>query len=425
VIVSDRDLDVVVFGATGVTGRQVAAYLAERAPETGIRWAAVARDPNKAARVLSEAGVSAPETITADVADPSSLAAMASRARVLLNLVGPYTRYGRPVIEACVAAGTHYADLTGEIPFVRAIIDDFDGPAVAAGVKLVQVCGFEALPPDLAVMLAREAARERWGEELASVDLDVTIHSPPGLPRPSDGISGGTLQSMFAVTGSENVGLITDPAALITDALPAAAVRRVSPIALAPRRRDDGAVIAPMAPAAFINPAVIHRSAYLMDSAEARAAEPFRYREGLALQGGTASLPLRWGVAGALSATQVGLRSLSRATPTLRRRVGGTLARVVPGSGYGPAADRLAGWRWAMEVRARSAGGNAVEVAVDADGHPGYLATARMLGELGLLLAEDGATPARAGCLTPAVALGTACSERFERAHLRFSVIAP
>ncbi|MGA2455705.1 MAG: saccharopine dehydrogenase NADP-binding domain-containing protein [Solirubrobacteraceae bacterium] len=422
---SDRDLDVVVFGATGVTGRQVAAYLAERAQETDIRWAAAARDASKAARVLSEAGVSAPETITADVADAGSLAAMASRARVLLNLVGPYTRYGRPVIEACVAAGTNYADLTGEIPFVRAIIDDFDGPAAAAGIKLVQVCGFEALPPDLAVMLARETAHERWGEQLASVDLDVAFTPPPGMPRPSDGMSGGTLQSMFAVTGSENVQLITDPAALITDPVPAAAVRRVSPIALAPRRRADGAVIAPMAPAAFINPAVIQRSAYLMSSIEDGSAEPFRYWEGLALSGGTATLPLRWGVAGALSASQVALRSLSRATPALRRRVGGALARIVPSSGFGPAADRLEGWKWAMQVRATSTVGNAVEVIVDARGHPGYLATARMLGELGLLLAEDGATPERAGCLTPAVALGTACSERFERAGVRFSVTAP
>jgi short subunit dehydrogenase-like uncharacterized protein len=420
--VSDKDLDVVVFGATGVTGRRVAAYLAERAQETGIRWAPAARDASKLANVLGEAGVSVPEAIAADVSDAGSLAAMAARTRVLLNLVGPYTRYGRPVIEACVAAGTHYADLTGEIPFVRAVIDEFDAAAAAAAVKLVQVAGFEALPPDLAVMLARETAQEHWGEELASVDLDVTFTPPPGMPRPSDGMSGGTLQSMFAVTGSENVQLITDPAALIADPLPAAAVRRVSPIALAPRRRADGAVIAPMAPAAFINPAVIHRSAYLMSSAEGRPAAPFRYREGLALQGGAASLPLRWGIAGALSASQVGLRSLARATPALRRRVTGALARVVPGSGYGPAADRLEGWRWAMRVRAQSTAGNAIEVLVDAHGHPGYLATARMLGELGLLLAEDGATSERAGCLTPAVALGGKCGERFERAGLRFSV---
>jgi short subunit dehydrogenase-like uncharacterized protein len=117
--VSDRDLDIVVFGATGVTGRRVAAYLAERAPETGLRWAAAVRDTGKLERVLEEIGVRAPETIAADVGDESSLAAMASRTRVVLDLVGPYTLYGRPVIAACVAGGAHYMDLTGEIPFVR------------------------------------------------------------------------------------------------------------------------------------------------------------------------------------------------------------------------------------------------------------------------------------------------------------------
>ena len=88
---------------------------------------------------------------------------MASRARVVLNLVGPYTLYGRPVIEACVAGGAHYADLTGEIPFVRQMIDAFADRAAQAGVKLVQVCGFESLPADLAVLLAAEAGPRSLG----------------------------------------------------------------------------------------------------------------------------------------------------------------------------------------------------------------------------------------------------------------------
>src|SRR5207244_8193898 len=140
-------------------------YLAERAGETGARWAAAGRDPDKVQRVLGEIGVTAPATIVADVDDPASLAAMASRTQVVLNLVGPYTLYGRPVIEACVENGAHYADLTGEIPFVRQMIDAFAGRAARARVKVVQVCGFESLPPDLAVLLAAETARDRWGED--------------------------------------------------------------------------------------------------------------------------------------------------------------------------------------------------------------------------------------------------------------------
>jgi len=420
--VSERDLDVVVFGATGVTGRRVAAYLAERAPETALRWAAAARDPAKLERVLGEVGASAPETIAADVDDADSLAAMASRTRVVLNLVGPYTTYGRPVIEACVACAAHYVDLTGEIPFVRRIIDDFDFRAADAQIKLVQVCGFEALPPDLSVLLAAEAARERWDEDLSEAELHVSLTRPPGLPRPSDMVSGGTAQSMVAATGGEDSSSIADPAALIPDAAVAAEIRSRSPISIMPRRSPRGAVVAPMAPAAFINPAVIHRTAWLLAAESGANGRPFHYHEGVSLSGSAASLPLRLAAAGALAGAQAALGRVARAQPSVRRRVAGALGAILPSSGYGPAAERLEAWGWRMSLEARTTGGHKVGVEVESEGHPGYLATARMLGEAGLLLAEPGLTPERAGCLTPAAALGTACVERFEHARLRFAV---
>ena len=287
----------------------------------------------------------------------------------------------------------------------------------------MQVCGFESLPTDLAIALAAQAARERGGEELATVDVEVVVNPLlPGVPRPSDAISGGTIQSMFALAREEGAEEVLDPAALIADEAAAASVRRVSPIGLAPRRGRDHDVIAPMTPAAFINPAVIQRSAFLAAAAEARPFEPFRFREGVLMRGGAASFAVRWGAAGSLSAVQAGLRRLVRTSPAQRERVAGALSRIAPSSGFGPAADRLEGWHWTMRIDASTRSGAEVCVSVDADGHPGYLATARMLGEAGLLLAEDGSTPALAGCLTPAIALGVASAPRFERARVRFSV---
>ncbi len=405
-----------VFGATGVTGRQVAAYLAERTAGNGARWAAVGRDPAKVERVLGEVGVSPPETIVAEVGDPASLAAMASRAKVVLNLCGPYTLHGRPVIEACVSNGAHYVDLSGEIPFVRKMIDAYDAHAAEVGVKVVQVCGFEALPPDLAVLLAAETAQERYGEGLAEADLEVSVKGPPGPPRPSDLLSGGTLQSLAAATSADNAAEVTDSAALITDPGLADQVRRLSPIRVAPRMGSHGTVLGPMAPAAFINPAVIHRTAALSD------AEPFRYREGVALGGSTITLPLRFAAAGMLAGTQAGVRAAAKARPSVRNRVGSALTKILPSSGFGPTGERLEQWKWRMVVEGRTAGGQTVKVNIDADGQPGYLTTARMLGEVGLLLAEPGATPDRAGCLTPAVALGTGAGERLDHARVRFSV---
>jgi short subunit dehydrogenase-like uncharacterized protein len=421
--VADKDLSVVVFGASGVTGRRVAAYLAERADEVGARWAVAGRDAAKLERVLGEIGVTAPEAIAADVADPASLAAMAARARVVLDLVGPYTLYGTPVIEACVENGAHYVDLTGEIPFVRRTIDAFHERAVAAGVKIVQVCGFEALPPDLAVLLAAEAARERWGEDLSEADVDVATRQPTGRVGPADLISGGTLQSLAEALGGEGGEEIADPAALIVDPGLAAAVRRRSPIALAPRVNARGEVISPMSPLAFINPAVVHRSVALLAAERGDSAEPLRYREGMAVPGDSSvTLPLRYAAAGALAGMQAGFRALTRARPSVRDRSADLMRKILPASGFGPTGEKLDRWSWHLTVDARTAGGRHVRVDLDADGHPGYLTTAKLLGEVGLLLAEEGATPERAGCLTPATALGTQSLDRFERAGARFAV---
>jgi short subunit dehydrogenase-like uncharacterized protein len=417
-----RDLAVVVFGVSGIAGRSVAAYLAERAAETGASWAVAGRDTAKVERVLGEIGVDAPETIAADAGDPDSLAAMASRTRVVLDLVGPYTLYGRPVIEACVAAGTHYADLTGEMAFVRRTIDAFHERAAAAKLKVMQVSGFEALPPDLAVLLAAETARERWGEDLAEVDVEVSTQQPRGKIGLSDMISGGTLQSSAEALGDEGAETLTDPAVLIADPELAAAVRGRSPIPLGPRFNARGDVLTPMTPAAFINPAVIHRTMSLTAAARGAAAEPFRYREGITLPGGGASLPLRYAAAALLGATQAGFAALSRARPSVRQRAADALRRVLPPSGFGPTGERMKDWTWQVAVDARTAGGHYVRVDVDADGHPGYLTTSRMFGEAGLMLAEDGATPELYGCLTPAAALGTGNLDRFGHAGLRFAV---
>jgi short subunit dehydrogenase-like uncharacterized protein len=415
--VGERDLDVVVFGATGITGRNVVAYLAERAAETGARWAAAVRDPAKLERMLTDGGVSVPETIVADLRDPASLAAMAARTSVVLNLAGPYTTYGQPVVEACVAEGSHYADITGEMPFVRRIIEAFDARARAAGVKVVQVCGFESVPPDLAVRLAAERARERWDDDLTEVDLQLTMKGPSPLPQPS----GGTLQTFAAVASGDDAERIADPAALVIDESRAAQIRRRSPLVFAPRRDRRGAVLAPMFPAPFINPAVIHRTATLT-AADGGDAEPFRYREGMALRGSSASLALRFAAAGAMAGPQALMRRVTRARPAVRHRVGAVMAAMLPSSGWGPTPDRLGGWEWQMLVEARTERGHEIRVDVDSEGHVGFLATARILGEAGLLLAESGMTPDRAGCLTPATALGTKCAERFERARLRFRV---
>jgi len=417
-----RDLSVVVFGATGITGRGVAAYLQERAQADGFAWAAAGRDPEKVARVLGELDVSAPEILAADVGDAASLDAMATRARVVINAVGPYTLHGEPVIEACIAGGAHYMDLTGEIPFVRQMIDRAGERAERAGVKIVNVSGFEALPPDLLVMLAAETARERWSEELATVDLDAELPIPDGRIRASDIISGGTLQSLAEILTVDNSAAAADSAALIVEEEQARRVRAASPIAISPRFNSQGDVVTPMTPSPFINPAVIHRTAALVAAEEGRVFNPFRYREGVTIPGGAATMPLRYLAGAGLGGLQAATRGLLRARPSLRRQASGALRKSLPSSGFGPAGDRMDDWSWRMAVNAKTVGGHHVRVDLDGDGQPGYLAAAKMLGEAGLMLSEDGVTPERSGFLTPAAALGVGQLDRFRQAGARIQV---
>ena len=417
-----RDLSVVVFGATGITGRGVAAYLAERAESSDLKWAAAGRDPEKVAGVLGELGVTAPETLEADISDAASLAAMAERTRVVLNMVGPYTLYGEPVIEACIAGGAHYMDLTGEIPFVRTMIDQAGERAEKAGVKIANVSGFEALPPDLLVLLAAETARERWSEELAVVDLDADLPIPDGKIKASDIVSGGTLQSLAEILTVENSAAAADSAALIVEVEQGQRVRAASPLSLSPRFNAQGDVVTPMTPSPYINPAVIHRTAALTAAEEGRVFTPFRYREGLTIPGSSATMPLRYLAGAGLSGTQAAIRGLLRARPSVRSHLAGAMRKRLPSSGFGPTGDRMADWSWRMAVNAKTVGGHHVRVDLDGDGQPGYLATAKMLGEAGMLLSEDGATPERSGFLTPAAALGVGQLDRFRHAGVRIQV---
>lgn len=389
----ERDLDVVVLGATSVTGRRVAAYLSERASEVGASWGAAGRNAAKVDRIVAEERAEAPETILAEVGDPDSLKALAARARVVLNLVGPYTRHGRPVINACVAEGAHYVDLNGEVPFVRRMICEFDERARGAGVKVVQVCGFESLPPDLAVQLAVERAA-KGGETLAAVDVEIATERAPTPPRPSDLISGGTFQEprrrlqRSGCPGSDGSGL---------------SGRRSRPRYAGPRAQPDHSRAAGWSRRQRHRANVaggVHQSAGAPAQLCAARRRGRELPRAVSLSRGAC---LRYAVAGALAAPQAGIARLAKASQATRSRRGGRWPASFPTRAAAVRPDR----QRAPDHR-RGAGRG----------------TSRLPGdrpdEAWLLLAEDGATPPRSGCLTPALAIGTDGIDRFARAGLRF-----
>jgi short subunit dehydrogenase-like uncharacterized protein len=164
------DLDVVVFGATGFVGALVAEHLARVAPD-GARIGLAGRSKEKLERVRDGLDRDWP-LLVVDARDPSELT---ESARVVCTTVGPYVRYGRPLVDACARTGTHYLDLTGEVPFVRDVIDDLHDVAVASGARLVPSCGYDSIPSDLAVLLLAEQARADGEGDLRDTTLVASV----------------------------------------------------------------------------------------------------------------------------------------------------------------------------------------------------------------------------------------------------------
>ena len=171
----ERAHDIVVFGATGFVGRLTAAYLAEHAPDdVTIALGGRSRQKLEATRAELGPGVADWPLIVADCHDEEAMAQLAGSTRVVVTTVGPYHAYGLPLVQACAAAGTHYADLTGEVLFMRRSIDAAHDAAQASGAKIVHTCGFDSIPSDLACPARCTSTRRQSGAgELEDTTLVV------------------------------------------------------------------------------------------------------------------------------------------------------------------------------------------------------------------------------------------------------------
>jgi short subunit dehydrogenase-like uncharacterized protein len=398
----DRVLDVVMFGATGFVGRLVAGYLAAHAPD-GARIGLAGRSAQRLAAVRAGLGAVAAgwPLLAADAADPASLAALAGSARVVATTVGPYHRQGLALVEACARAGTHYADLSGEVLFLRESIDRCHELAAGTGARIVHSCGFDSVPSDLGVLLLHQAARADGAGDLTDTTLAVTALR--------GGVSGGTLASAMGQlddvrASAESRRLTADPYALSPD-------RTAEPDPGDERDLDWfrfdpelGRWVAPFVMAGF-NTRVVRRSNALQGWAYGSR---FRYREVTAFPAGPAAAVQAAALASGLRALMAGLALRpSRAL----------LTRVLPGPGQGPGEKTRRSGFFRIEIHTRTSAGVRYLGRAEARGDPGYAATSVMLGESALCLALDGGRlPAGAGVLTPATAMGAVLADRLRSA---------
>jgi short subunit dehydrogenase-like uncharacterized protein len=382
---SQRDFDIVVFGATGFTGALTAEYLAAHAP-AGTRWGLAGRNRAKLDALREKLGADT-GIIEADIADPDALRTVAKSARVVVTTVGPYIRYGEPLVAACAEAGTDYVDLTGEPEFVDRMYLRHHAAAERTGARLVHACGFDSIPHDLGALFTVQQL---------PADAPLTVRgyvSAGGRP------SGGTLDS--ALTMMSRSRQVAAVHAKRRRAEPRDGDRRAR--AIAGRPGYDAGVRAWVLPLPTIDPQIVVRSARALD----RYGPDFTYSHYAALGN-----PL---VAAGLTAGMAGTFVLAQLPPTRA-----LLRRLIP-SGTGPGEkQRAKSW---FKVRFVGEGGGRRVVTEVAGGDPGYGETSKMLAESALCLAHD-SLPDTAGQVTTAVAMGDALRARLEQAGITFRVLA-
>jgi short subunit dehydrogenase-like uncharacterized protein len=399
-----REFDLIVWGATGYTGRLVAEYLASAPSAARVRWAVAGRDREKLRRLVHELPGEVP-VVLADAHDEASLDELTRRTRVVCTTVGPYAVHGSALVAACVRNRTHYCDITGEVPWIRRSIDQHHDAARAAGTRIVHCCGFDSVPSDLGVLMLHEAMRAR-GRRLGRVDSFF------GESRGH--VSGGTVSSLIGVVEE----MRRDPAvrALMAD-----------PYALAPEpggpgpdrpeglgiryERRLGRWVAPFVMAA-INGRVVRRSNAVAGYPYGR---DFRYSERMSVQAGLKGLA----VASAVAAGTAGLAAAVRSR-SLRRLV----QRRLPRPGAGPTAQERADGYFVLRMLGEAAGDGPpllVRGRVEDRRDPGYGMTAVTMGEAALCLASDDLDSA-GGVLTPAAAMGMRLVARLRDAGMRWDV---
>ena len=398
----DRELDVVVFGATGFVGRLVAGYLAGHAPG-GVRVGLAGRSERRLADVRAGLGAAASAwpLLVADSADPPSLAVLARAARVVASTVGPYRAQGLALVQACAGAGTDYADLTGEVLFIRDSIDHCHDAAARSGARIVHCCGFDSVASDLGVLLLHQAACADDAGDLQDTTLVVTALR--------GGLSGATLASLMGQQEEVRASavrrqMVQDPYALSPDRAAEPDLGREHDLDRGTYDGDLRMWVGPFAMAG-INTRVVRRSNALQGWAYGRR---FRYREVTGFGASPAAAVLAATTGAALKAAQAGLEfGPSRAL----------LGRLLPAPGQGPGEKTRRSGYFRIQIHTRTSAGVRYLAAIEAHGDPGYAATSVMLGEAALCLALDrGQLPGRAGVLTPATAMGATLAARLRSA---------
>ncbi len=392
-VAAEREYDLALFGATGFTGGLAARYLAANAPD-GLRWALVGRNRAKLEAVRSgiegvlRSGVPAPALLEADAADSAALAKVAEAARVVATTVGPYALYGEPLVAACAAAGTDYADLTGEPEFVDRMWLGYHERARRSGARLVHCCGFDSIPHDLGAYFTVKQLPE---------GVPLTVN---GYVRMGAQFSGGTFHSAINAFARGRQTVAAARRRRQAEQRPPGRKVHSAP----PRLRRDPELGGWAVAFPTIDGPIVRRSAAALE----RYGPDFTYGHNIVAR------HLHSLVGGAAG---VGAAALLAPLPPTRKLL---LKAKSPGEGPSEAV-RAKSW---FKVTFVGEGGGRRALTEVSGGDPGYDETAKMLAESALCLALD-ELPETAGQVTTAQAMGDALLGRLQQAGMVFRVAEP
>jgi short subunit dehydrogenase-like uncharacterized protein len=406
--------DLVVYGASSFVGQIICTYLLQRiGVGRDVSWAIAGRsqDKLKALRdslALADASASGLEMIAADAAQPETLAALCARTKVVISTVGPYALYGEPMVQAAVAAGIDYCDLTGEPQWIRAMLLRYEAAAKASGARIVHACGFDSVPSDMGVWFLQQAAAKKFAAPLQHVRMRVK--------RIKGGASGGTVASMLnaidsAVKNKAERRDFANPYSLCIDASGKSSG--------GPRQFNQKSALfdqrfnawsAPFIMAA-INTRIVFRSQFLRAD---QSQKDFRYDEAMLTGTGLSGRMRAVSIAGGLAAFMAA--AIVPPTRWLMQKL------LLPAPGDGPSAEAQNSGFFDLRFLGQSAEGKTVRAKVTGDRDPGYGSTAKMISEVALVLLSTQARK-QGGFPTPSVAFGQRLLDALEaHAGLQFTL---
>ncbi|SJM69498.1 saccharopine dehydrogenase family protein [Psychrobacter piechaudii] len=399
---SQQKYGIVLYGATSFVGQLVAAYLqkflTEGSADNEVSWAIAGRNQQKLQQVKEQVGNTELPIIIADSDDADSLNKMAAQAKVIISTVGPYLKYGEPLIKACAENGTDYVDLTGEALFIKNMLDKYQQTAKDSGARIVNSCGFDSLPSDLGVLFTQNCAQKEHGEYCETINMRVKAAK--------GGLSGGTVSSMATIF--EELGKdkslrkqLANPY-LLNDDDNRPNVRQEN-VNLPQWDAENERWVAPFIMAS-INTRIVHRSNQLRDYQYGR---DFKYDEAMWLPAGLKGRLMSYGMTAGIAGFAASM--MFKPSRDLLNE------HVLPKSGDGPSKSEQENGYFDIRFFGHTNNNQEVLTKVTGDKDPGYGSTCQMLAQSALCLLQDiSKQEVEGGFWTPAAAMGEALIERLQ-----------